>query len=246
MNILVFIFGMIIGSFLNVCIFRIPNGQDIVTTPSHCPSCEKKLYWIDLIPVISYILLKGRCRHCQAKISMQYPMVELLNAILYVTIFQLYGFSVQMVGYCFFASNLIVIAFIDYRHRIIPNGIVLILLITGIIFKLLYNPFTYMDSIIGFFCASVPMLMLSILFKGGLGGGDIKLMAVVGIFLGWKLTWLALFIASIIGSIIGIVLIMLKKKDRKAMIPFGPFLSLGIMISMLYGQYIISFYLNLF
>jgi leader peptidase (prepilin peptidase)/N-methyltransferase len=245
-NLLIFILGFLIGSFLNVCIHRIPLGQTVVTTPSHCPECNKRIRWYDLIPVISYILLRGKCRFCKQKISIRYPLVELLNGAVCLWIYSIYGMSVQLAGLAFLASALIVIAFIDYAHRIIPNRIVIVMLAAGIVY-VYFNPYiTYRDAILGFFAASLPLLILAVLSNGGMGGGDIKLMAAAGVFLGWKLILLSLVFASIIGSFIGIILILLKIIKREDPIPFGPFLSAGIFISMLYGQKIIEWYLRFY
>ncbi|WP_198543744.1 prepilin peptidase [Petroclostridium xylanilyticum] len=245
-NLLIFILGFLIGSFLNVCIHRIPLGQTVVTTPSHCPECNKRIRWYDLIPVISYILLRGKCRFCKQKISIRYPLVELLNGAVCLWIYSIYGMSVQFAGLAFLASALIVIAFIDYAHRIIPNRIVIVMLAAGIVY-VYFNPYiTYGDAILGFFAASLPLLILAVLSNGGMGGGDIKLMAAAGVFLGWKLILLSLVFASIIGSFIGIILILLKIIKREDPIPFGPFLSAGIFISILYGQKIIEWYLRFY
>ncbi|MDK2800101.1 MAG: leader peptidase (prepilin peptidase) / N-methyltransferase [Clostridiales bacterium] len=243
---LLFSLGLLIGSFLNVCIYRIPKNQTVVTTPSHCPKCNYRIKWYDLIPVFSYLFLGGKCRFCKEKVSIQYPSVELLNGSIYVWLYFIYSLSVQFFGMAFLASTLIVISFIDFKYSIIPNRIILVLLIGGIIYNILDKELTYVDSIAGFFAASFPLLVIAVLSKGGMGGGDVKLMAVAGIFLGWQLILLALFLASMIGSVVGIALIVLKIKKRKDLIPFGPFLAAGIFIVMLYGHEIIKWYLGFY
>jgi leader peptidase (prepilin peptidase)/N-methyltransferase len=243
---LLFSLGLLIGSFLNVCIYRIPKNQTVVTTPSHCPKCNYRIKWYDLIPVFGYLFLGGKCRFCKEKVSIQYPSVELLNGSIYVWLYFIYSLSVQFFGMAFLASTLIVISFIDFKYSIIPNRIILVLLIGGIIYNILDKELTYVDSIAGFFAASFPLLVIAVLSKGGMGGGDVKLMAVAGIFLGWQLILLALFLASMIGSVVGIALIVLKIKKRKDLIPFGPFLAAGIFIVMLYGHEIIKWYLGFY
>jgi leader peptidase (prepilin peptidase)/N-methyltransferase len=243
-DILYIIFGLAIGSFLNVCIYRIPKKEDIVFTPSHCNKCGTKIKWYNLIPVISYIILKGKCTNCNEKISIQYPIIELSNGAAYLGMYYYYGISVELFIYSVLFSALLVITMIDYRHQIIPNSTVIFILILGII-NLFINMDNYLSYIIGFFVASVPLLILAIISGGKMGGGDIKLMAVAGLLLGWEYILLALMIGSIVGSVIGITLIMLKRIKRQEMIPFGPFLSFGIMIALVYGEKIINWYLNI-
>ncbi|MGE4282259.1 MAG: A24 family peptidase [Clostridia bacterium] len=236
----VLILGLVIGSFLNVCIYRIPLKQSIVTTPSHCTACGKRIKWYDLIPVLSYLLLGRKCRFCKQKISIRYMQVELLNAAAYLWVYSIYGLSVQFFALSFLSSCLVVISFIDFEIQIIPNGIILLMLVIGLMMPHFNRNITYMDAVLGFFAASVPLLLTAILSKGGMGGGDIKLMAVAGLFLGWNQILLALVIGAVIGSVIGIALILLKRIQRRDMIPFGPFLAAGIFIAMLYGQQILA------
>ncbi|WHH59664.1 A24 family peptidase [Petroclostridium sp. X23] len=245
-EIFILIFGLVIGSFLNVCIYRIPLKQTIVTDPSHCVACGKRIKWYDLIPVISYIILGGKCRVCKQKISMKYPLVELFNGAVYLWIYSFYGLSVQFYAFGFLASCLIVISFIDFEHQIIPNGIIIFMMIFGIIFPYFNKSLGYSDAVIGFFAASIPLLIIAILSRGGMGGGDIKLMAVAGLFLGWKLILLALILGCIVGSVIGLALILLKKIQRRDKIPFGPFLATGIFIAMLYGNQILQWYIGMY
>ncbi|NLY44100.1 MAG: prepilin peptidase [Clostridiaceae bacterium] len=242
----ILILGLLIGSFLNVCIHRIPLNQTVVTEPSHCPVCGRRIKWYDLIPVVSYILLQGKCRFCKNKISIRYPLVELLNAAAYLLIYNTYGLSVQLLGMAFLVSALIVISFIDFAHSIIPDRIIVVLLIAGIIYSFFNNSITILEAVIGFFAASVPLLIIAVLSGGNMGGGDIKLMAVSGLFLGWKLILLSLILGSCIGSVIGIILIVLKKIKLKQRIPYGPFLSAGIFISIIYGQDFLRWYLNFY
>ena len=238
----VFILGLLIGSFLNVCIYRIPKGKTVVTEHSHCMRCGKRIRWFDLVPVISYLLLQGKCRMCKCKISVRYPVIEVLNALVYVMLYRVYDIGILFLGLGFLASTLIVVSFIDVDHKYIPNRIVMLLLGVGVLYNILNKEMTVFDSIVGFFSASVPLLILAMASKGGMGGGDIKLMAVVGIFLGWQFTVLALIIAACSGSVVGIGLMLFKKVNRKEPICFGPFLSVGIGIVMIYGQEILAWY----
>lgn len=240
----VLLLGLLIGSFLNVCIYRIPLGRSVVTPPSHCENCGKRIPWHDRIPALSYIFLGGRCRSCKAKISLQYPLVELLNAFLYMLLFWRWGGSVQFAGFALLFSALIVAAFIDYHHSIIPNGINILLLSVGIVYSIFAKDLSYGERFAGFFSVSLILLVLLFLSKGGIGGGDVKLMAVAGIYLGWKLTLLSFFLGSILGSIAAVVLLIGKRKSRKDVIPFGPALAVGIVIAALYGNQWLDWYLG--
>ena len=238
----IFTFGLLIGSFLNVCIYRIPEKISVAKGFSFCPSCNSRVLPYDLLPVISYIALRGKCRSCKSKISIQYPIVELLTGLLFGLIFLQYGLSLSGLTTSILVSILIAISFIDLKHQIIPDGLVLIIFFVGIgnIFLSGKSP---IEHIIGFFAVSLLLLLVAVLSNGGMGGGDIKLMAAAGLFLGWKLIVLSLILASIVGSVISIFLLATKKADRKSMIPFGPFLSIGILLSSLYGDAIINWYL---
>lgn len=238
------ILGLLIGSFLNVCIYRIPRKEEIVYTPSHCFSCNHQLAWYDLIPVITYLRLGGKCRYCQAKISIQYPIIELSNGAAYMGIFAIYGLSIDTAFYCALFSILLVISLIDYKHYIIPNGLVIALMLLGIM-HLFINPQNILQYIIGFFVASIILLLIAVITRGKMGGGDIKLMAAAGLLIGWQNILVALMLGSVVGSVIGITLIVLKIIKREQMIPFGPFLAVGIMVSAMFGDKIISWYLSL-
>ncbi|MBN2851680.1 MAG: prepilin peptidase [Clostridia bacterium] len=172
-------------------------------------------------------------------------MIEMLCGLIMVLLFQFYGLSWQLVFVSALVYALVVITFIDIDHKLIPDKMVIFLLIVGIMYELIIRPVPLLDAVIGFFAASVPLLLIAILSRGGMGGGDIKLMAVVGIFLGWKGVLIAMFLGAFIGALVGIIAIILKKKGRKDVIPFGPFLCTGIFVTTLYGENILRFYLNL-
>lgn len=240
----VFVFGICIGSFLNVCIYRIPNKEDIVSERSHCMSCGNVLEWYELIPLFSFLAQGGKCRKCKVKLSIQYPLIELLNGLVYVWIFAVCGFEIHSILYCLCASALIVLSMIDLRSFEIPVGCNIFIGVLGII-RLLTDLAHWHKYVIGFFAVSSIFLILYFVTKGkGIGGGDIKLMAAAGLLIGWQNSLLALMVGSVAGSIIHLTLMKIKGKDR--VLAFGPYLSLGIFVAMLYGEQLISWYLSLF
>lgn len=249
-----FLFGLIIGSFTNVMIYRIPAKQSLSFPPSTCPGCGVRIQWHDNIPVLSWILLGAKCRNCKGKIDVQYPLIELLTGILTVILFLIFGATLELFFMSVILIILIAIAAIDYKTMIIPNGLVIALIVVGALYTgarfLLPGQFLYSMSIwepiIGFFAASIPLYLIAVITKGGMGGGDIKLMAAAGIFLGWKGILVAMLIGSLAGAIISIILIILKIKKRKDMIPFGPFLCVGIFTAALAAPEIILWYSGLF
>ena len=216
--------------------------ESITFDRSHCPKCGYVLKWYDLIPLLSYIMLLGKCRSCQTKISSQYPIIELLNGAAYLGIYLYWGLTWQTVIACLLFSSLLVVFMIDLRYKIIPNGLVLFILVLGVIQTFLTGD--YICHIIGFFIVSGILILLSLMVKNGMGMGDIKLMAAAGLLLGWDKILLALMIGAIIGSVVGISLIMLKMIKPREAIPFGPFLATGIMTAMLFGEPMIQWYLN--
>lgn len=241
---LILLYGIIIGSFLNVCIYRIPKKENIVSTRSHCMNCGYQLKWYDLFPILSYLFLRGRCRSCGKEISIQYPMIELLNGIVYVIIFHKFGFSYVTILYCLAASALLVLSVIDFRIYEIPDGINYFL--GGIAaIRVILDLSNLSLYLIGFFCVSGFLLLIYLLSKGrAIGGGDIKLMAVGGLLLGYQQIIVAFLLGCILGSILHLIRMKLSKEDR--VLAFGPYLSMGIFLSMLYGKQIASWYLSLF
>ena len=242
--IIVFLYGIVIGSFLNVCIYRIPEKQNIVKVRSHCMSCGYQLKWYDLIPLFSYICLGGKCRKCKAKLSVQYPLIEALNGILYVVIFYVNGVSVESLLYCLLTSALITLSIIDLRTYEIPFGINLFILALGLT-RVCLDYRHWLDYGIGFLAVSVFLYLLYVLSKGrAIGGGDIKLMAVCGLMLGWKLIILAFLIGCILGSVIHVI--RMKVSDADHVLAMGPYLSLGVFIAMLWGEQFLQWYLGLY
>lgn len=242
-HIIIFIFGITIGSFLNVCIYRIPLGESIVTAPSHCMTCGRKLKWYDMVPVFSWLVLGGKCRNCKSKISVQYPIIEGVNGILYVMICAVNGLEWSSVIYCFMASALLVLSIIDWRTYEIPFGINVFLFVLGIAMTILDRG-NLVEHLIGMICVSVLLGILYLLTGGrAIGGGDIKLMFACGLILGWKLILLAFFLGCIIGSVVHIIRMSVKKAGR--MLAMGPYLSAGIFLAALWGNAWINWYLSL-
>lgn len=244
MALIYFIYGLFIGSFLNVCIFRIPSGVSIVSPPSSCGSCGHRLNFIDMLPVVNFIWNKGRCRYCGSKYSVQYPFIELLNGVFYVLVYLKYGFNIESILYCILCSVLIVVSMIDLKHKIIPDSLNIIGLIIGIIFIILDKSLLFY-KLIGLGIGLGLFLAIAVV-TNAMGGGDIKLMAVLGLIFGVKgVLFISLF-SFVLGAIISIVLLILKIKSRKDEIPFGPFISFAALIYVFFGKEIIMLYLNMF
>ena len=249
-NVFAVIFGAMIGSFLNVCICRLPREESIVFPSSHCPRCQQPIRFYDNIPIISYLLLGRRCRHCAAPISIQYPLVEGITALSSLLLFIQFGPSWSYLFYFAFVAALTAITVIDLYHQIIPDVISLPGIGVGLIASLILPQITFLNSILGILLGGGSLFLVATVYhwlfkREGMGGGDIKLLAMIGAFLGWKAVILTILLSSLIGSITGIAVMLLKGKDFKYAIPFGPFLSLGAVISLFYGERIIHWYLDL-
>ena len=247
--VLIFILGLIVGSFSNVCIYRIPRNESIIYPASHCPKCRSNISPKDNIPLLSYILLKGRCRNCKSKISIQYPIVELLTGLTYLIIYLIYGLSIQTLIYIILSSALIIIAFIDLNEEIVPDVISLPGIVIGFIISFFIPYISYINSALGVFVGGGIILIIglagSVIFKKeAMGGGDVKLAAMIGAFLGWKYIIISLFLGFFTGALAGIFLIASKIKSREDAIPFGPFIVLGSFITLFWGEKIISWYLG--
>ncbi|MGL5978411.1 MAG: prepilin peptidase [Erysipelotrichaceae bacterium] len=238
-----FILGSVIGSFLNVCIYRIPNGKSVSKGFSHCPTCNHQLAAKDLIPIASYLGLGGACRYCKSKISPRYPIIETVTGILFVVGFLVYGPSLALLFHLMLVAVLIVLTMIDFDHMIIPDRLQLILFILGC-FAILFFDTNPMHHVLGFFVVSIPLYLVAVL-TGGLGGGDVKLMATAGFLLGYQAILVALFIGIMIGGIVGIYLLATKRVGRKTEIPFGPYLAVGIYLASLFGTSLFQWYLGL-
>jgi leader peptidase (prepilin peptidase) / N-methyltransferase len=242
--------GVLIGSFLNVCIYRLPRGESIVWPGSHCPACRKAIEFYDNIPVLSYLWLIGRCRACQSPISVQYPIVEAANAAGYLAILWTFGLSWTTVLYAVLFSALLVVTATDLTHKIIPNVVTLPGIALGLVGAATVLPVGFINALLGVSIGGGILWALAwaspyLFGKEGMGGGDIKLLAMIGAFLGWKPALLTIMIGSLAGSVIGISLIALRFMKRDEYIPFGPFLVLGALISLFYAQPLINWYQEL-
>jgi len=242
------LFGLVIGSFLNVCIYRIPRHESIVYPGSRCPSCLRPIKIWDNIPILSFILLRGKCRYCGARISLRYPLVEISSALLALGILYRFGPNLTFIIYYTWSCALMVITFIDLDYQIIPNNIS----IGGIVLGLLLNfwlPISLKDALIGGGLGAG--ILLAVIYgyfiitrREGMGLGDVKLLAMIGVFIGWHGVIVTILVSSLAGSVVGIIWVLLTKKDMKTAIPFGPFLSLGAIIYLFWGQELINMYLG--
>lgn len=253
-NSFVIIIGLIIGSFLNVCIYRIPENQSIVRPPSHCNKCNNRLKIIDLIPVISYLILRGKCRYCKEKVAVRYMLVELLTAILFLLVYNHYNINIETIYYLILVSILVVISFIDIDHYIIPDTLIIFGIIAVISFNLLTGFMSVKDVFLGgLVCGGSILIFIYalefIIKKEVMGGGDIKLFAMLGMFLGIKGGFITIILSIYLGAIYGIFIIVYRKirgRDYNSVIPYGPFISLAAIIYALYGEVIIEFYKSFF
>lgn len=251
-----FLFGAVVGSFLNVVILRLPNDEESIVFPaSHCTTCLADLHWYENIPVLSFLVLRGKCGHCKAKISFQYPLVELTMGLLSAALVQRFGLSVTTAGYFFFCAALVVIIWIDIHHQIIPDVISLPGIILGLLFSLVTPVLTWKASLIGILVGGGVLYAIALLYfmlrkVDGMGGGDIKLLAMIGAFLGWQSLPFVIFTSALTGSVVGLLAMIKQKKGGQTRIPFGPFLSLSALaylffsdkVHMLYQWYLhISF-----
>lgn len=248
LTLLSILFGLMIGSFLNVCICRLPEEKSIVKPGSHCPKCKKPIQFYDNIPVLSYLLLRGKCRYCQTSISIQYPIVEAITALSSFFLFITFGVSLSFIYYFSFVAALIAITVIDLHYQIIPDVISLPGIIIGVLGSLIIPQIAFSTSLIGVIAGGGSLFLVATVYqwlfkREGMGGGDVKLLAMIGAFLGWKAVILTILLSSFIGSIIGITVMLIKGKDFKYAIPFGPFLALGAVISLFWGESLIRWYL---
>lgn len=258
--IFVMLLGVSVGSFLNVVIYRVPKEISIFKGRSMCTNCNQTISAKDLIPVISYILLGGKCRHCKAKISPKYPLIEGLTAFLFFFIYLKYGTSVEFFAFAFLTSILVAVFFIDLEHMIIPDGLVITGLLGGVfilIFHLLVGFSYYGENVqwyypvMGFLVNPIILIGIAIIgsfIMGGnevMGGGDIKIYAPIGIFLGWKMALFSLFVSFFLGGAISAILLLFRKKRKENYIPFGPFIVIAVYLTILFGPETLEWYLNI-
>jgi leader peptidase (prepilin peptidase)/N-methyltransferase len=239
---LALLFGLILGSFLNVCIYRIPFHRSIVYPPSSCPHCGSGIRFYDNIPLISYILLLGRCRSCHATISLRYPLVELTTGFLSTALFMGYGLSISYFMLLAFCSSLLVVAFIDMDHKIIPDVISLPGIVIGLALSLLpESPVSFLDSFIGIILGGGSLYTIGMVYRWlrgqeGMGGGDVKLLAMIGAWMGWRSLPYVILISSLSGTIIGGGSLLLSRRRLSETIPFGPFLVLGSLLYLFFQR----------
>ncbi len=245
-----FVLGLCIGSFLNVCIYRLPESKSIVHPRSMCPNCGTLIRFYDNIPILSYVWLRGKCRHCHTRISFRYPVIELLSGLFAAGVFLKYGISLEAAVYYVFMATLLVITFIDIDHQIIPDVITLpgIPIFFGASFAL--PQVTYIESILGILIGGGSLFLVAWVYhlltkKEGMGGGDIKLLGMMGAVIGWKGVLFTIFLASAVGTVSGMLIMLKTRKSMKLAVPFGPFLAIGGITYILFGPPLITWYFNL-
>jgi leader peptidase (prepilin peptidase)/N-methyltransferase len=249
-EIFVFIFGLCIGSFLNVCIYRLPESKSIVRPRSMCPHCGALIRFYDNIPILSYIVLKGKCRYCSASIALRYPIVELISGAFALGVFLKYGIQFDALIYYAFIATLLVITFIDIDHRIIPDVITLPGIPIFLAASFALRQISFVESILGIFVGGGSLFLVAWLYqlitkKEGMGGGDIKLLAMIGAVIGWKGVLFTIFVASAVGTLSGLLIMLKSRKTMKLAVPFGPFLAIGGIAYILFGPPLIKWYFNL-
>ncbi len=236
-----FVVGACIGSFLNVCIWRLPQEKSIIFPASHCPACGHAIRWFDNIPILSYLFLQGKCRDCGGRISVQYPLVEALTAVLSLVLYLKYGLSWQYAAAFTFACALIVVTFIDLEHQIIPDVITLPGIPIGLLLAVFVMGIPLLDSALGIIIGGGFLYLVAVVYqyltrREGMGGGDIKLLAMMGAFLGWKSLFFIVFMSSLLGALVGVAVLMIQRRGFRAAIPYGPFLSAAAVGYLFWGE----------
>ena len=244
------VLGLALGSFFNVCIHRLPRQGSIVRPASSCPHCGYVLRWFDNVPVLSYVLLRGRCRKCKAGISIRYPIVEVLTAAIFVAHYQVFGPDIILVPRLVFASAMIVLFAIDLEHHLLPNVITLPGIVVGLLFATMLPP-GLVDALIGVVAGGGVLWLVGEAYyrysgQEGMGGGDVKMLALIGAFLGWQLMVLTLVLSSVLGSVVGLLVIASKRGGMKYALPYGTFLSIAALVSSLFGRQIVDWYLGFY
>jgi leader peptidase (prepilin peptidase)/N-methyltransferase len=242
------LFGAIIGSFLNVCVYRLPLGRSVVWPASACPSCGRQLSWYDNIPIVSFALLGGRCRLCRAPISIRYPIIEALTAAMFAAGWWYYGPGVTLASRLVFGCALMVLFAIDLEHHLLPNVITLPGIVVGFVFSIFGDP-GWLSSLVGILVGGgvlygVAELYYRVRHAEGLGMGDVKMLAMIGAFVGWKLTLVTLMMASFAGSLVGVIIIVLQRGSMKYALPFGTFLAMGAALAATIGPDVLNWYLG--
>jgi leader peptidase (prepilin peptidase)/N-methyltransferase len=244
MFVVVGLFGLAIGSFLNVVVARVPAGRSLVHPGSACPGCSAPLAWYDNIPVLSYLVLRGRCRTCAMHISWRYPIVEAITAILLVLAYVALGPSADFLVALVLLPALVAMTAIDLQHQMIPDAITLPGIAVGFLMNLGLGRLSWLDCVIGIVIGGGVFFVIILLSRGGMGGGDLKLGAMLGAFLGWKALLFALFVAIVLGGVIGATLLITGVRGRKDPIPFGPFLAAGGAMALVWGEPAFAWWLS--
>jgi len=243
--------GLISGSFINVCIYRIPLHKSIISPPSKCTNCGEKINFYDNIPLLSFFILLGKCRHCRHPVSWQYPVIETLTGLLSLALFIKYGLSYQYFIYFLFVASLIIITFIDLQHKIIPDVLSLPGIVVGLSASFFLAHISWLDSLIGIIAGGGCLFLIAFTYeritgREGMGGGDIKLLAMIGAWMGWRSLPLIVLISSVTGTVIGLIFLILAGKGLRFKIPFGPFLSFGTLLYFFFGHELTGWYLHIF
>lgn len=255
-----FLIGLCFGSFLNVIIYRLPQKKSLIKPPSSCPSCQKKLGCMELVPLVGYLIIRGRCIKCGMRISPRYPLVELFTGILFITVFQRFSFTSDALFYLMLLFLLLAIALIDLEHRIVPNVLVAAGLLAGSVFyiPILIDYWTaglpawllisqnVLDSIYGMLLGGGVLLLIFLVSRGGMGAGDIKLMAMIGFYVGLRSTAVVMLLGFFIGALVGVLFMIIGRLTRKDALPFAPFLSAATLIEVFWGEQIWNWYINIF
>ena len=242
--------GLCIGSFLNVCIYRLPASRSVVHPRSMCTNCDTLIPWYDNIPILSYLLLMGRCRHCRIKFSLRYPIVELLGGLFALGTYMKFGLGFETLIYYLFITTLLVVTFIDIDHRIIPDVITLPGIPICFAASFALPALTYKEALLGIFIGGGSLFLVAWVYsiitkKEGMGGGDIKLLAMMGAIVGWQGVLFTIFVASLVGTLAGFAVMLQSRKGMKLAVPFGPFLSIGAIAYIFFGTQLISWYFNI-
>jgi leader peptidase (prepilin peptidase)/N-methyltransferase len=245
----IFIFGLVVGSFLNVCIYRIPRKKSIILPGSFCPHCGTPIHPLDNIPLLSYLVLAGKCRHCKGSISPRYPLVEFITGLLFVLLYMRFGLSRSLLVYAIFIAALLVITFIDLEHRIIPDVISLPGIPAGFALSFFLPQVTWISSVLGILLGGGLLLTVALVYelithKEGMGMGDVKLLGMMGGVLGWQGVLFTIFMSSILGTAVGVIAMLVARADTKYAIPYGPFLSTAGLLYLFAGHQIIQWYLG--
>ncbi len=246
----IFFIGACVGSFLNVCIHRLPRKRSVVRPGSSCPRCGHRLEWWENIPFVSYILLFGKCRSCGLPISFRYPAVELLTAVLGLVLWHKYGPGTELIAYSFFTAVLIIVTFIDLEHQIIPDILTLPGILLGFILSFFMSSITWQESVLGILIGGGSLYLVAFLYylaakREGMGGGDIKLLAMIGSFLGWQAIPSVIFISALAGSVVGFIVMGIKKVGSDTAIPYGPFLAVAALVNLFLGEHLVRLYFKI-